>query len=67
MLKPKKQYYKAEVSYGGEYENFTFWIIGNSPDIEDDVKREYKRLRASRAQDWDKKKYKFIGCYPIEN
>jgi uncharacterized OB-fold protein len=67
MQKPKKQYFQAEVSYGGEYENFTFWIIGNSPDIEDDVKRQYKKLRVSRGQGWDKKKYKFIGCYPIES
>lgn len=67
MLKPEEQYFQAQVSYGGEYERFTFWIIGNSPDIEGDVKSQYKKLRASRGQGWDNDKYKFIDCYPIES
>ena len=66
MIQPENQYYQSEVSYDGYSESFTFWIIGNSPDIEGDVKNQYKKLRGSRGQGWDKKKYKFIDCYPIE-
>ncbi|HEX2922247.1 MAG TPA: hypothetical protein VHO50_13880 [Bacteroidales bacterium] len=65
MSEPKKQYYQAEVGYGGEYEQFSFWVKGISPDIKGDVKNQYKRLRASREEDWDEKKYKFINCTPM--
>ncbi|HCU22423.1 MAG TPA: hypothetical protein DF698_05970 [Candidatus Atribacteria bacterium] len=67
MKSPKEQHFKATVGYEGKYEEFTFWIIGISPDIEGDVRSEYKRLRASRGQGWDGKKYEFIGCYPLES
>ncbi len=67
MQEPQKQYLQAQVGYEGKYENFTFWIIGNSPDIEGDVKNQYKKLRASRGQEWDGKKYEFVDCYPIES
>jgi hypothetical protein len=67
MQIPQKHYYQAEVGYEGKYEKFTFWIIGNSPDIKGDVKGEYRRLRASRGQGWAENKYEFVDCYPIEN
>ena len=67
MQKPQQQTFKAKVSYEGKSENFTFWIIGISPDIKGDVKKEYKKLRASRGQRWNERKYKFIECSPTES
>lgn len=66
MEAPQKHQFHATVSYEGNYETFTFWIIGTSPDIEGDVRSEYKRLRASRGQGWDGKKYKYVDCNPLE-
>lgn len=67
MPEPQQQYFRAQVGYEGKYEHFTFWVIGNSPDLDGDVKGEYKKLRASRGQDWNEKKYVFVDCYPIDN
>lgn len=67
MESPKEQHFQATVGYEGKYETFIFWIIGTSPDIKGDVRSEYKRLRASRGQGWDGKKYEFIDCYPLES
>ena len=66
MIKPESQYYQAEVSYDDNYETFSFWIVGTSPDIKGDVKSQYKELRRSRGQGWDKMKYKYIDCYLID-
>ena len=67
MPKPQEQYFQAQVGYEGKYEHFTFCVIGNSPDIEGDVKGQYKNLRASRGQGWDEKKYELVNCYPHES
>jgi hypothetical protein len=61
----ERKYYQAEVSYNGEYESFEFWVEGNSPDLEGDVKSQYKKLRKNRGLGWDKDKYEFISCTPL--